>query len=506
MKQRNLYSGDRFRRALTAFLLGRAAQAIGNFVLILLVVRFLEGDDYGAYMALWGLVETLVPLSSLGLLEAVRRFMPELATKGSKRALVSFLRFTTLTRLSILSAWAVCLAMAWPPLATWIGLTDSQAEDSRIVVLLVFMVLAFRHTAELLETLLEQRWSQTAHATMAIGRLLGLLALAASQMVTIASLLLVDVAVSALCFLIAQRALIARVRTLAPDGTFKVATRQVVLFAWNMAGTNLLQACASPGTLRLLAARMLGLEAMGLYAFLQQLLNMVARYMPAQLLSNLVRPMLISQRARGDARMAGQSIGLMWKSNLLIVMVGVAVSVVAGDSIIKLASGERLTEAGFALLLLMIGLGANCQVALLNMAMQIFDHTRALRAQSFLLLSVPAAAWMGARLGLEGFVAGVVTMYWFRNAVSTWWMQQNGVLVDLDYLGVLRMVSAMLIVLWPVCAIEVYVGPLLGVLLLFSTLVLAGTVAKPFNNGDQRVLERVFAAKSRILSPFVYRA
>ena len=74
---------------------------------MLWLVRLLIPADYGAYMVLWGMVEMMMPLSSLGMLEAVRRFLPELAARGAPGVLIRFVRWMTLIRLAIFVVWAL---------------------------------------------------------------------------------------------------------------------------------------------------------------------------------------------------------------------------------------------------------------------------------------------------------------------------------------------------------------------------------------------------------------
>lgn len=504
MNQRNLYTGKRFRDALRAFILGRAIQGIANVIFVLLIIRLMRPADYGAYMALWGIVEMLVPLSSLGLLEATRRFLPDLATRGSAEGVRSFVKWTTLARFTILFAWAGAIALGWPVLTAWLGFSTMQIEQAWIGVALVVSVLGFRYAAEMLETLLEQRWSQLAHALLPIGRLLGVVLLVSVGTVSLAKLLWVDLIVSLFCLLLAEWALVRRLRTLDAAGEYRVSVREVVGFAWHMAGVNILSAIASVGALRLLAARLLGLEAMGLFAFLQQLTTIVSRYMPAQLLANIIRPMMIARRAAGETDVVGQGVGLMWKSNLLIVLAGMAVLAVGGDEIIRLASGGRFEQAGLVMLVLFLGLGANSQGLLINMAMQIHDRTRELRSQSLLFIFVPIAAWAGGQLGLTGFVAGIVVAQWLRNGVALWWMRRYGIDIVLDVPGLARVMALTVLAVAPVW----FFGEQLGVwLALFLTVLLllgAFLLARPLSRADESIAGRILKGKARFLKPFVY--
>lgn len=499
MKRRDLYTGRRFRDALRAFLFGRALQGVANIVLLLLVVRILDGSDYGAYMALWGILEMLVPLSSLGLLEAVRRFLPDLATRGSSANLRAFVRWTTLVRLVILLAWAGAIALAWPTFAPWIGLSPAQVEQTWLVVVLVVTVLFFRYAAEMLEALLEQLWAQVGHALLPVGRLVGIGTLVATDSVSLEALLWVDIAVSLVCLVLAEWALLRRLQNLNVTGEHRVTAGEVGAFAWHMAGANLLQATASDGALRLLAARLLGLEAMGLYAFLQQVLSIVNRYMPAQLLANMIRPMLIARLAKGETVVVSQAIGLMWKSNVLVVLAGIAVTLIGGDVFVRLASGGRFDDAAVVLLLLFVGLGASSQGMLINMAMQIHDRTSALRAQSLLFLLVPAAAWAGGQTGLTGFVIGVVAARWLRNGFALWWMKRNGVSVLLDLGGVMRAVVYIGLAVGPLWFLGGHLNAAEALLVPITLVVLAFLLARPLSMVDEQILVRILQGKARFL-------
>lgn len=501
-----LYSAGRFRAAVRTFLVGRAAQGITFFILTLWLVRVLGPADYGAYMVLWGIVELLSPLSSLGLLEATQRYLPDLATRGSTRAVRAFVRWSTLARLAILLAWALIMALLWGQLTTWLGFDAVQSGQTWVVVVLVVTVLGFRYACEMLECLLEQRWSQLAYALMPMGRLAGLAMLVSMDTVSLGAVLWVDAVVSLFCFLLAEFFLMRRLRTLQAAGVHKVQLREVAGYAWHMAGANFLQATAALGALRLIIARLLGLEAAGLFAFLQQLVTMVSRYMPAQLLANIIRPMLIARRAEGKTVIVARGLGLMWKSNLLIVMGGVAVLAVAGDALITLASGGRFSQAGMALLILLIGLGATSQGQVINMAMQIHDHTRALRTQSLLFLLVPLATWGGALWGgITAALVGMVMAYWLRTVVAMWWLRWNDVAFVIDWPGVGRLALVALLAGIAGLVVGDRFGLRAAVAMVLALLAVGTLLVRPLSAGEVEFLGLVLKGKAWLLKPFVYR-
>ncbi|PTQ80235.1 hypothetical protein [Nitrosomonas ureae] len=155
MNSSGLYSGNRFRQAIVHYLLGRTAQAISSFIFIIWLVRLLSPIDYGAYMVLWGMVEMMAPLSSLGMLEAVRRFLPELALRGAPSALAWFVRWMTLIRFAIMIIWTALISAFWLDISAWLGFSTPQQDATLVAVGLIITVIGFRYASEMLESLLE---------------------------------------------------------------------------------------------------------------------------------------------------------------------------------------------------------------------------------------------------------------------------------------------------------------------------------------------------------------
>ncbi len=504
MSMENLYSSKRFRSALRAFLLGRAAQGVVSFLITLWLVRLLAPNDYGAYMALWGLTEMLVPLSSLGLLEAVRRFLPELAARGSAAGVRSLVRWTTLARAFILLAWGLGAFLGWNTLAGWIGLSPEQFGQTPQAVLLALLVVAFRYACEMLECLLEQQWSQIVHAMHPAGRLIGLVGLFLLDAVSLELLLWLDVIVSVICLLLAELALMRKLASLPNLGGYSVSAREFTGYAWHLAGVNLFQSVACAGAQRLLVARLLGLDTAGLFAFLQQLLSIVSRYMPAQLLANIIRPVLISRLATGEYRAVSRAIALMWKTNLIIVSGSVVITLVAGDAIVSLLSSGRFNDAGIPALLLFVGLGAVSQGRVVNMAMQIHDKTSALRKQSCLFLLLPIAAWLGSFHGLMGLMVGIVLTHWFRNVVAMWWMRRQGIGVEFDRMGVARILVVSVLVGGLGFGVAQTYGPWVAFTITLFLLIACMILVRPLSHSDHVLLLSVLKGRARFLKPLVW--
>lgn len=503
MSNSGLYSGKRFRQAIQHFLLGRTAQAIASLILTLWLVRLLIPTDYGIYMVLWGMIEMMVPLSSLGMLEAVRRYLPELAARGAPGDLIWFVRWMTLIRLIIMVAWAVLIATFWSDIAAWLGFSVPQQHATFLAVGLIITVIGFRYAAEMLECLLEQRWSQLIHAFMPLGRLVGMAVLVIVENLTLEYLLWIDLVVSLSCFLMAEFFLMRKLRTLSDVGDFKVSLYEIFSFAWHMAGVNLLRAIASFGALRILVAHTLGLEAAGMFAFLQQLLMMIGRYLPAKLLANVIRPMLISRYVAGDIDVVKQGMALLWKSNLLIIAACMAMIIVAGDSLIMVASSGRFVDAGMLMLIMLLGLGATSQGQLVIMIMQIFPYTRQLKYFSLLSVMSPFAVIIGSNWGLIGVASGIVLSVWLLNSLTLLWLNRQAGRMKLDWLGILRGLGITILLAIIGCMIEHELGTWWGLAIVLLGYVPGLMLVKPLNQFDKALLNRGLRRRAYFFAPFV---
>jgi O-antigen/teichoic acid export membrane protein len=503
MSPPELYSGSRFRRAVLHFLLGRATQAVAFFALTLWLVRLLNPADYGAYMTLWGMVEMMVPLSSLGMLEAVRRFLPDLAVRGAAGAMGNFVRYMTMIRLALMIAWTAVIYLFWPQLAVWMGFSADQQDAGVVGVILLISVIAFRYASEMLECLLEQRWSQLTHALMPLGRLAGLSVLVWAGGVSLQRILWVDLAVSLTCFLLAEYFLVQRIRKTASVGDYAPTLKEVGTFASHMAVVNLLQAAASAGALRIIVARMLGLEAAGMFAFLQQLLSSVGRYLPANLLANLIRPMLIARHRAGEEQIVGNGMALLWKTNLLIIGGCVIAMAAAGDSIVALASGGRFLDGGLVMLIMFVGLGSATQGQLVSMTMQIFSYTRQLRNFSFLTALTPLAVAIGVTWGVAGVAAGMVATSWVKNTLTLRWLSRQAGRIELDWNGAARALVPVFCLAASGLWLQLHdYGILLSLTVTILPYLVGLWLLKPLNQLDIDLLGRGMRRYSRFFVPF----
>jgi O-antigen/teichoic acid export membrane protein len=487
------YGIARFRKALIHFVGGRAVQAAGRAMLLLVLVRLLDVADYGAYMLVIGLAETMLQVASLGILQVGQRYLPQLLTTVAPAKLFAFVRTLMILQLGALSLLVLLLWQFWPQLTPHIGFTPEQTLATQAAVSLFLLIPAFRFSVELLDALLEQGRAQIARALMPLARLAGIgLLLLSSVEVSLANVLLVDICVTAMCLLLSWLFLghsLEQLQAQGVDGEIPVA--EILRFGRHMAVTGLMGAAGSPGALRIVIANALGIAESGLFSFLQSLQRLVGRYLPGTLLRGLIRPVLVARMAEtGGMATLQAGVGLLIKANTLMVAAGGVFIAAGGNALVEWLSGGKFTEAGLTLLLMFIALAITSQRTILEMLMQITGHTEILRATSFISPVSLAAVWLLAGNGLNTAVvvmalaaalANWLAIYGLNRATGNFRPDWRGLSAVLLPAASALLVSLLLRNYLPAPAM------ILASLSLFGLLV---WLTKPFSRAELQLVER----------------
>jgi O-antigen/teichoic acid export membrane protein len=500
------YSVARFRRAALQLVGGRMAQAAARLLLVLAVVRVLPVADYGAYMLIVGTAEMLLQVASFGLLPVAQRYLPQLLTSVPLATLQRFVALLVGAQLLVFGAMALALGAAWESVTPYFGMSPAQTEATKVAAWIFLVIPSFRFTAELLECMLG--FGQIARAVMVTVRAGAILLLIAVRpQVELRDILLVDAIATGLCVvavLARIRANIAALHTGNPVGT--VPWREIGRFAANMALVGPMSATSNPGAVRLVLANGLGLAESGLFAFLQTLERLVSRYLPATLLKNLIRPVLISRYvARGDQDLLMAGAGLLLKSNMLAVVGGLVVIAVCGDQIVAIMSGGKFTGAGLTLLLLYVNMIATSQRGVQEMVMQITGHTRVLWITSVVSPIALLLIWLLSGYGLNVAVlvmtAGSLTANSLAAAVlqarTDWfrvdWRGMAGILLP----GLVAAVGGILLLGWA--------RPFVAGACAFVLFLCLLRIGRPFNGDEVGAVERVTGRRAvRLLREFAH--
>jgi O-antigen/teichoic acid export membrane protein len=487
---RSLYSGHRFRGALAYLLMGRAAQAIATVSVALLAIRAFGSTEYGVYMVLLGLVDLCLPLSSLGLLPTVQQFLPEMALHASAAQLRRFVRVMLVLRVSALVVFATAIYWLWMPIAVWLGIDAAAQAGAWIVCALIVTLLGAMFSETMLEALLEQRFAYVLRVLYAFGRLSGLILLMATDRVSVPNMLAIDIGLSLLRWVCAEWVLTRQLRRLQPDGSRQFVTGDIARFGWHMAGAQLLSAAASPGALRVVVARALGVDAAGYFAFAQQLLKQAMQSMPAMWLANVVRPMLIARFRMGETAVVALSGGLLWKINLASSAALAAAAFVGGNALMASLSGGRIEQGGWVLALVMLAGAGLGQAQVSGTLMQVYRYSSLARSAALFSLVVPVAVFAGAFWSLNVASAGLALGAGFMAVANLLLLQTQTARLKLDVAGLFRVLAAV-----GLAALAGWIvarwGWVVGVLTFFASYVGALRVLRPLSAQEFQVLQRI---------------
>ncbi|MBI3154213.1 MAG: oligosaccharide flippase family protein [Burkholderiales bacterium] len=464
---------------------------------MLVVVRLLDGESFGLYMIVWGLVELAAPLTSAGILPAAQRFLPELAEVGTEVALRALVRTLFWWRLLLVLVGSVLIALGWL-------LMHERAEAGAAwwhIPLAVFALIASnllaRFVAELLEALLDQKHAQLQRALLAAGRLLILSMLWLTGQLSLAALILGEAVVAACAWMLGEFWLRARIGHIKPTGSRHLGSEELWRFIRDMAGAQVLSATANVGLLRLMVAQVVGVAATGQFAFVQQLVLIGQRYLPSILLANLVRPMLVSRQAGGSHSEVAVSLGLLWKSNVMLSWPLVPAAVLAGDLAIAYLSGGKFLSAGWLFSVLLLGLVSTGQTQILGIALQVHQQTALARNLSWLALSAMPLTWLGSQVGLLGAAAGASGSLLLRALVSLYAVQRGPARMAADHTGVLRFLAALAAATVCGAGTNWFLGPVMAALAFVSVLVVGTWLVRPLSGSESQLLVRLFGHRLR---------
>jgi O-antigen/teichoic acid export membrane protein len=492
-----VYSVYRFRKALLQFVGGRIGQLVARAVLVLALVRILPVADYGAYMLIVGTAELLLQVGSFGILPLAQRYLPQMLTTLPIHKLQRFVTFMVLAQLVVLTVIAAVLGWYWNSLGPVFGLSQQQIARTSLAAWLFLVVPAFRFSSELLEAMLAQ--GQTARAIMVFVRAAAIVVLVmVKPHIGLTDVLVVDLVSTSLCVVLSWSSIRHTLTTLhSPGASGTLPVREMFTFAWHMALVGPMSGAASPGAIRLVLANSLGVAQSGLFAFLQSLERLVSRYLPATLVRNLIRPILISRAiGKGSTDLLKSGTGLLLKSNMLTVVAGLVVIAVCGDQLVLIMSGHKFRGAGLTLLLLYVNMIAASQRGVQEMVMQITGHTRALWITTVVSPIALFTVWLFAKHGLNVAVLIVTAGSMTANWLASWVLQARTDWFRVDWRGMAAIFVPGLAAGAVGMALALWINPLYAGALAPLLFVLFLRIGRPFNASEINTIERAVGKRA----------
>lgn len=401
------YSLEPARRGLKHFAIGRVLVGLAGVVLLLLTIRRLSPNDLGSYVSLVALQEIVSLSSSVGLFGFVQRYMPEYRIHGSRRQLAVAIGFSLVGRVITLALACGVLYLVAGELTAFLGL-PVQTDMFRLYLLVILLEGSGRFIDHVFEALLMQGATQIANLVRSLVKLGGLLVLVGGWEWTLNDIIVWDVYASSVALVVASVALWAGVRA-QPDvlqrGEFDHST-MVRFAAYNYAALLGYQIYGFD-TLKLLVSKLIGVAETAAYGLSQSVTDVLRRYLPANLLLGMIRPLIIASysHTRNMDRPLFLA-NLVLKLNVFLIAPALAVFIALGDPLLELIGKGRYPQAyGYVLAFMVLLVVQTLHLMLSVLAMTAERNELVMKGTWFAITGAVVAVTTIPTLGAWGALA-----------------------------------------------------------------------------------------------------
>lgn len=330
---------------------------------MVVVVRGLSIGEFAQYSILIAFVEIGVALSGFGIAQVALRYVPELYVSQQLVVLEKLLaRLVTVRSLSLLLFLTLCFLLS-PWIVDWVGLQGALGAF-KVFLLIVF----FRGTAyllsQILESTLHQGWTQVAFSVSSAAKLSGAVFLLWSDSLTLLSVVWLEAIADLLAVAVLSLGMM-RGGLIGPTATAQDQQMSRTWFARNTGG---LLRFAATGYLQHLAIlpygghmnRLVGgatLSTLGManFGFAQALYEYIKRYLPAQLLMGMVRPVVIARYEQtGDFAAAVRTCSQIMQINVIFCGLIAVAAAVGGEKAFWLLTNGKYTQEALQIFLALL--------------------------------------------------------------------------------------------------------------------------------------------------------
>ncbi len=409
MARSSTYSLSSVRSAIGHYLFGRGIAALAGFASAVLLVRHMDVSSYAAYVAFFGVAGIAGLLSSLGLERAITRFVPEGRLFHDAATLRRFIG--RLLGVQFIAALVVAslLALAWKPLVSLFDFVATEDAPFALILYLIATALA-ASLSTTLQALLRQKLLTGATViqwTLRLGWILAL-ALHGDGNITLAQALWIMALPELGLALALAVALLLTLQSISdahepPARNEKEGwpdLGEVAALAGHSFSFNLLAAPPQGYFMRTIVAATLPAETVAAFGFFSNLLDRIRMYLPMQLMYNLVEPVLVAHYLENkDEKALTRNIGLIYKANLLIIVMALLFLAIDGKSVVSLLTGGKYVEQTWILFLLLMQITLGSHVIAIQLLVNVLKKTKVLSLSGLASLLVMIAFLLSSVAG-----------------------------------------------------------------------------------------------------------
>jgi O-antigen/teichoic acid export membrane protein len=418
------------RAAIGHYLLGRGASAVIGFATIILLVRVMDVTAYAGYIAMMGLAGIGSMLSSLGLERTAARFVPEGRLYHSERALMAFAWKVVFARFVAASLVSLLFAVNW----SWLSALFDFVEIDHLPWSLAIFLLAssvFSVLSTVIQALVRQKSLTRIIVLIWGGRLLAIAYMSNQQggleLEQALWLMAISELVGMAALLVAVDKALSHGNWIESPGSSPAVphwpqwkeTRRLAGHAYTF---DLLAAVPQGYFMRTLVAATLPVDVVAAYGFFSSLIDKMRAYLPIQLMYNLFEPVLVARYLEdNDEGALSRHIALMYKANLLVVMMAIVFLATSGQEAVALATAGKFVEQTWILILLLVQVALGSHVLAIQLVVNVLKRNYILSQAGAIALVIMVcfvAMVYGAYQPLLLFAVLVYSVT--TNAVALW--------------------------------------------------------------------------------------
>ncbi|MCU7890875.1 MAG: hypothetical protein KZQ78_04350 [Candidatus Thiodiazotropha sp. (ex Ustalcina ferruginea)] len=431
------YGFSAVSRSLRPFIIGKGFRLLVSVAVLILLARHLSQKQYAVYISLQALIMIVGAISSVGVQQAILRYMPELRAIGNNLTMYRMLAIGMMLRAGLVAS----VMLLGLPFAGWLG--ETFGIESWLWILPWYAAVGVLRLSAMamtqsLEALL---WQKQAQYGMAIGgftRLAGVLAFLIFGQLDLWAVLQIELfseATSLLLMLLgwrSQRAADEHKHEGDPGWWAENRSRVFKFGAWSglLNQTRILYGSAPN---RLIAAHYLGVAELAILGFADSLNNLAGRLMPTRLMMSMIRPVFMAHYSdRRDFDQLVRLSNLVYRLNLIFLALPIVLLLIVGEPVFLWATANKYGAAAYLLagfLALMVAEGMRSTLELLVQAVEKNQIllTNLIQSAS-LFISIPLFEYIGLWALVLVNIAGTVS----ANAVVVMLLRQNGLKFHLD--------------------------------------------------------------------------
>lgn len=442
------YSFDIIRSSFIHFMFGKALAALLSVGAFFLVARTLLVEEFATYTVFQAVILIIGLTTSFGVAQTIPRYVPELRASNNNKPMYRLIITGFGLRMVL---FAVVLGLVGLTGKWWMPLFNLSGWISSLLLYLPagWLRLSNMFIFRTMESLMWQKATQYSLAGGALVRFAAVAVLVSLEELSLHTLILVEVVSESIVLVSLSGSFMFRWRAdpHRDDGDLnwllgnRERMQRYARWGYFQAISNMLY---GGSTNRVAASAMLPAGLVGLFGFVDSLMEYGQRYLPTRMFHGLIQPLYFARfSSGGDFQEIGRMANATFRASVLVLGLPTVVLIAGGESILGWLTAGKYEGASYLLLGVMVVLCMESLRSQLEVMVQAIERNEVFMLSNLALSSsLPVALMLLPHLGLWAFIIGAMVgnalsmaavLSWFRRLDLQfnfdWWMSTKALAI-----------------------------------------------------------------------------